>query len=158
MPLARMICLSQTRFPVGHANDKTMFRGIHDELSHHYSERHITGVLMFDWDHFLQVVEGDRVRLTEAFLAMARDPRQQNIVLLDFSLVDERLFSRWQMVLRDDSPETMALIIRHGSTSHWKPELLSPESALKLVAGMVRLREHHADQPLRAAQPVHHAA
>ncbi|WP_222872474.1 BLUF domain-containing protein [Hankyongella ginsenosidimutans] len=74
MPLARMICASQTKFPVGQANDKTIFRAIHDESARHYAERQITGALLFDWDNFLQILEGDRARLTDAFLFMARDP------------------------------------------------------------------------------------
>lgn len=150
MPLARMICASQTKFPVGHANDKTMFRAIHDETSRHYAERQITGVLLFDWDNFLQVIEGDRARLTDAFLFMARDPRQQRIVLLDFSRIDERAFGRWQMLLRDDSPETAALVLRYGSSAHWKPDTMAPGAVLKFAQAMAQMRESQAEPPLRA--------
>ncbi len=157
MPLARMICASQTKFPVGQANDKTIFRAIHDESARHYAERQITGALLFDWDNFLQILEGDRARLTDAFLFMARDPRQQRIVLLDFSRIDEREFGRWQMLLRDDSPETAALLLRYSPTAHWKPEAMPPTAALKFAQALVQARESQAEPPLRAAHAAHAA-
>lgn len=151
MPLCRMICASQTNFPVGHANDKSMFRAIHDESARHYAERQITGALLFDWDNFLQILEGDRGRLTDAFLYMARDPRQKHIKMLDFSQIDEREFSRWQMLLRDDNQDTAALVLRHSPTTHWKPDAMTPSAALKLALAMVQMRESHAELPVRAA-------
>lgn len=53
----------------------------------------ITGILLFDGVHFVQLLEGDKARLDELFESIKHDPRHRNIVVL---LRDQGPFRRFE--------------------------------------------------------------
>lgn len=58
----------------------------------------LTGVLVFDGQHFLQYLEGPQQPLWELMVRISRDPRHVNFNLLHRdSCASERLFSNWSM-------------------------------------------------------------
>lgn len=154
MSLVRLIYISETNFPIGEAQDKKLFRGILDASARHNPERGVTGLLLFDWDHFVQILEGDRGRVSELFLTIARDPRHKKVTLVDFRPIEERCFPRWAMLLRDDSADTQHHLLRFSGAQQFRPEQLSAEGLLKLGLALVRARdarEHgHAAAPTPA--------
>ncbi len=60
-------------------------------------ERGITGVLLASGTHFLQVLEGSFEGVNALYCAIVRDPRHDEIQLVSFSCVEERLFEGWAM-------------------------------------------------------------
>lgn len=59
----------------------------------------VSGLLHYNGDHFLQVLEGGRVEVSALYHRIARDTRHTNIILLGCSDVRERMFPNWSMGL-----------------------------------------------------------
>ena len=57
----------------------------------------VSGVLLATRSHFLQVLEGDFYEINRLFLRIARDPRHDDIQLISFGCVENRLFGGWAM-------------------------------------------------------------
>jgi hypothetical protein len=57
----------------------------------------ITGVLLATRNRFLQVIEGEFEAINQLFLRIARDSRHEDIQLISFDCVEERLFGNWAM-------------------------------------------------------------
>lgn len=59
--------------------------------------RCISGMLLFDNGHFLQLLEGDRGAVSDCFLRIAKDTRHRDVQLLICGPIEARLFTRWSM-------------------------------------------------------------
>lgn len=57
----------------------------------------ITGVLMYCSGHFIQLLEGDILRLAQTFERICTDPRHRDIVMISFHPVRERLYESWSL-------------------------------------------------------------
>jgi len=57
----------------------------------------ITGVLVVDGVHVLQVLEGPRDALTELFVRISTDARHRNVQLISVSDLDVRSFPDWAL-------------------------------------------------------------
>lgn len=75
----------------------------------------ITGALLGDSDHFLQVLEGPKVSVEDTFLRIMTDPRHHSLTLLSRRLVTVREFGIWDMALCETDAECTRVIeqIRH---------------------------------------------
>lgn len=67
-----------------------------------YARKHnatigVTGLLLFQGRHFLQVLEGDGETVRGLFKHICADPRHNNIALLFEELVSERQYRDWSM-------------------------------------------------------------
>ena len=56
---------------------------------------------MFNRDYFGQLLEGDRSAVSELFCRIARDPRHRSIVIMEATVVQQRVFERWSMGLAE---------------------------------------------------------
>ena len=65
-------------------------------------QREITGLLAFDSQVFMQVLEGPREQVSALFLRIAADRRHKRVVVLDARSVDERHFGAWSMAFAAD--------------------------------------------------------
>lgn len=62
------------------------------------NSRHgVTGALMYNATCFAQVLEGPQDAVSATYERIQCDPRHSNVVILDYSAVDERLFAQWSM-------------------------------------------------------------
>ena len=59
----------------------------------------ITGLLIFNGTHFLQIVEGSRLAIDDLVERLRRDPRHSGIEIRDQRGIDERSFPDWSMEL-----------------------------------------------------------
>lgn len=58
----------------------------------------LTGILIFDGQHFLQYLEGPQMPLQDLMVRIAQDPRHVNFTLQHYgSLAGERGFRNWSM-------------------------------------------------------------
>ncbi len=94
----------------------------------------LTGMLHYNGDHFIQVIEGGRVEVSALYHAIARDPRHSNIILLSCEDVRERIFPDWSMGLHQGmSDRTSAIFLRYFSTDVVNPEIVSVDSLLDVL-------------------------
>ena len=96
--------------------------------------RHITGMLAFDSRSFLQVLEGDREVVSDAFCKIARDTRHHRVQLLESVAVDERQFAMWSMGFAAADEHGRETFLRHSSDDHFAPLNLSARGALGLLS------------------------
>jgi hypothetical protein len=63
------------------------------------TENNITGALVFGRGMFLQVIEGERTRLSTLYHKLLKDERHMNIELMEFQEKPAREFPAWRMKL-----------------------------------------------------------
>jgi len=76
----------------------------------------ITGLLMFDGQRYVQILEGESERVTHLYNVISKDPRHQQLELLHIGGIPARAFDDWRMAyeslpqgLLDDLAEKMAV-------------------------------------------------
>ncbi len=57
----------------------------------------ITGVLLYDGTHFLQVLEGGRSAVSKRFIVICNDKRHRDVELMELSPIRARRFPHWTM-------------------------------------------------------------
>lgn len=76
----------------------------------------ITGALLITDDWFVQTLEGDETAVRGLFETIRDDPRHDTVTLINSSVVDQRVFSRWAMakVAADGEPDIPLLTGKKG--------------------------------------------
>lgn len=94
----------------------------------------LTGLLHYNGDHFLQVIEGGRVEVSALYHRISRDSRHSNIILLECTDVRERMFANWSMGLHQGMDDrTRAIFLRYFSTDEVNPETVNVDSLLDVL-------------------------
>ncbi len=99
----------------------------------------ITGGLMFNRGYFGQVLEGDRSSVSELFCQIAKDHRHCSIVIVEASVVDQRMFDRWAMGLAEKTETAERLNFKYGFVNGFNPSRMSASNFLYYVYEMVSL-------------------
>lgn len=63
-------------------------------------EHDITGMLTYDDEVFLQILEGPRTAVMSLLNKIQKDPRHFNVSILYQSNIEERAFGNWQMAFK----------------------------------------------------------
>lgn len=91
----------------------------------------LTGLLHYNGDHFIQVLEGGRAEVSSLYHRIARDPRHVNIILLSAGDVRERFFPTWSMGLHEGMDDkTRDIFRRYFATETINPEAVNVDSLL----------------------------
>ncbi len=98
----------------------------------------ITGMLLFDSDVFLQVLEGARAPVSACFLRIARDPRHRDVEVLAARNVDERLFAEWSMHYVPTQGEQARILRRYSAARGFDPADLTSRSVEALALSLSR--------------------
>ncbi|MEL6452978.1 MAG: BLUF domain-containing protein [Pseudomonadota bacterium] len=94
----------------------------------------LTGMLHYNGDHFLQVIEGGRVEVSALYHRISRDPRHANIILLSCMDARERIFPTWSMGLHQGMDErARSIYLRYFSTDDINPETVNVDSLLDVL-------------------------
>ncbi len=94
----------------------------------------LSGLLHYNGDHFLQVLEGGRVEVSALYHRIARDTRHSNIILLGCTDVRERMFPSWSMGLHQGMDDrTRQIYLRYFATDDINPETINVESLLDVL-------------------------
>ncbi|WP_310528298.1 BLUF domain-containing protein [Nocardioides sp.] len=75
--------------------------------------QHITGALLLDGEHYVQVLEGDEVPVRALYEHITKDPRHDSVALIEAGPVDGRVFSRWSMAQVGEGDEADIPLIAH---------------------------------------------
>jgi hypothetical protein len=103
--LIRLIYLSRAVDPQTHALTEAILRKAHVWNA----ENGITGVLCEGQGVFLQVLEGERAKVTRLYARIFADPRHQDLELIHCETIAERRYAQWSMArvsLSDVDPQT----------------------------------------------------
>ncbi|SFR33219.1 BLUF domain-containing protein [Litoreibacter janthinus] len=99
---------------------------------------HLTGLLHYNGDHFIQVIEGGRVEVSALYHRISRDPRHSNIILLSCADVRERMFPTWSMALHQGMDEqTRRVFLRYFSTDVVSPETVNVDTLLDVLQDLM---------------------
>ncbi|GAA0855810.1 BLUF domain-containing protein [Aliiglaciecola litoralis] len=93
MSLARLIYLSDS-------NEVITWKLVKDILSvaqENNKLQNITGILLSQGLHFLQVLEGEELDIQELYTHIKNDRRHGNLQLLSCESIDQRQFGEWSM-------------------------------------------------------------
>jgi len=96
----------------------------------------VTGALLACNGRFLQVLEGDKDAVRQVYGAILLDPRHTDVQLLDSRAIVTRQFADWSLCCGVFPDDGAAFAHEPALRDGFKPELLSPASALGLLATM----------------------
>lgn len=90
---------------------------VQDILAHserNNSRHRVTGFLLFDKTHFMQILEGDRTDVEAIFAGIEKDPRHSEVTVLHEGMTERRAFPEWSMGGVVKSPELAVLFTQYG--------------------------------------------
>lgn len=116
----------------------------------------ITGVLFYDGEHFLQLMEGEKNVLQQLYARICADPRHTDIITLFSGSVIKRLFSSWSMGLSYASAEPLERLMGYLSPRH--QAVLLPKGYDAREVNTDLLHEFVAEYPPLTASAYHRYA
>jgi hypothetical protein len=134
--LIRLIYVSE---PVGSVN-KDSLEAIHNTARLANSLRDLTGMLVFDHQHYLQVIEGTRESVSQLLCNIMADKRHTRVVVISFQEISRRLFPEWSMEFVPAHLATKELLLRHTESSRFAPYAFTSTSALAFLTDMRGLK------------------
>ena len=105
----------------------------------------ISGGLIFSKEWFAQVLEGDRVAVTETYARIERDPRHGEVMRCEVTPIEKRRFSYWWMAAAGWSEATAAIFRRYSGGEQFDPRAMSAEGLCDLIAAVLDYQMHHLD-------------
>ena len=96
----------------------------------------ISGLLAFNGDYFLQVLEGGREAVNRLYQSIARDTRHECILLLQLSDISERMFPHWSMAYVPTAMLTRDLLMRFSCNGQFVPLEMGASSCLGLLQAL----------------------
>src|SRR5690348_6047357 len=83
----------------------------------------VTGMLIFEQAKIAQLLEGERLAVTETFSRITRDVRHTDIELLEVTSGHDRYFGAWGMRVVTAGRENSLLFARFAIDGAFRPEL-----------------------------------
>ena len=112
MPLQELIYTSLS----SEQADKDEAKKILTSAQRNNAANSITGLLMFDGQRYIQILEGEAEHVMRLYNIISKDPRHQHIELLHIGGITARSFDNWRMAyealpsgLLDELAENMAV-------------------------------------------------
>jgi len=93
----------------------------------------ITGMLCFNRKFFLQVLEGRRTSINQAYNRIVTDPRHEDVILVDYCRIERREFDNWAMGYVPEAGLTSELLLRYGGSADFNPLEMSPASVMGMM-------------------------
>ncbi len=129
--LVRLLYASRSVAPIDEALVASIL-----EKAHEYNAAHgLTGILCTSTEGnvFLQVLEGGRASVNELYGRILRDPRHENVTLLDYEEIGERRFATWRMGNVNLNRVNRGTVLRFSETPVLDPFRMSGKCALALL-------------------------
>lgn len=115
--------------------DEKLIEAIVDQSRQNNAEYGITGILCAHPRNaiFLQAIEGARASVNGLYGNIVRDPRHRDVLLLDYSEIEERRFAGWRMGSIDLNKVNLSTILRYSEKATLDPYTMTGRGALALV-------------------------
>ena len=95
----------------------------------------VCGMLCYDKRYFLQALEGARETVNELYLDIADDPRHDEVVIIAYEEVLEKVFPVWQMGYAGSSAQFTELLSELGQAD-FSPADMTAEQAVTFLQKM----------------------
>lgn len=96
-------------------------------------KNHITGMLCFSSNYFLQCLEGSRTQVNQTYQRILNDDRHTDITLLCYEEISVREFASWSMGYVPSSSLTNPINLRFSGSTDFNPYKISGDSAYKMM-------------------------
>jgi hypothetical protein len=93
----------------------------------------ITGILCYGGGIYLQAIEGSRDVVNKLFSKIMRDPRHQDVELLDYSEILERRFGGWTMGQVNLAKVNASIVLKYSARPELDPYSVSGKVSLALL-------------------------
>ncbi|SON54471.1 Sensors of blue-light using FAD [Hartmannibacter diazotrophicus] len=100
----------------------------------------LSGALIFNDRHFVQVMEGERSMLTRSVLNIIKDERSRDVVLVKAAPISVRRFPGWTVGYAGHTEKLDAIYLKHGVTAGLDPTRMSATSIEDLIADMMTVK------------------
>lgn len=97
----------------------------------------ITGILCYGGGIFLQAIEGGRLRVSELFGHIQRDPRHKDVALLHYEEIFERRFGGWSMGQVNLGKLNQSLLLKYSEKPELDPYAVSGKVSLALLEDLM---------------------
>lgn len=136
MTMVRLVYFSRATRPISMLD----IHNILEVARTHNEQLGVCGMLGYERDCFLQVLEGERSCVNELYLLIADDPRHSEVEIISYDYIDEPLFGNWQMGFVAVSDDFYKLLEDIGA-SRFDPSLFTPSQALQFLHGLSLLSQ-----------------
>ncbi len=97
----------------------------------------VTGMLVFNSNLFLQVLEGGPEQVNGIFSKIFKDPRHRKVQLVNYGPIKKRLFADWSMGYCGDVERIRKQLLKYSqSDSFVNPHQMSPDALLDFLASL----------------------
>jgi len=139
--LYRLVYYSRNRVPLHEQEPTAAIREILASSRRNNSGAGVTGALLFNSGCFGQVLEGGRRAIEATFERIQRDPRHDDVSLLDFQRVDARSFPTWSMAFVGTDRESAEKFGSIGSESGFDPSRMSGDHLFEALKRLTQDEE-----------------
>ncbi len=98
----------------------------------------VTGVLLFDQDHVVQVLEGGRLAVCATFARILNDPRHQDVRIVSCVDARARMFAAWRMRHISRREADQVDLLRFSPSRTFAPEAMTGDALLGLCVELSR--------------------
>ena len=99
--------------------------------------RGITGILCYNGEQFIQVLEGGRDEVCELYNTLARDPRHVQMRILVYEEIAERRFSGWTMGHVEIDKVNPSLLLKYAQKAELDPFTGSGRASMALLEELI---------------------
>jgi hypothetical protein len=132
MTLYNLIYRSQASYPFSDSE----LTGLLAECRIKNAQSNISGILLYGYGFFIQLLEGNKHEIKELFERIAADTRHHSVKVLREGPAEKRLYAQWAMAFRPYDPEAVIQMpgyIDPDTTSVYGRNLLSPLQTLQAM-------------------------
>ena len=135
--LTRLVYHSENHLGLDKGKMIADLNAIMDSANRNNEKNGVTGALIFDTLWFVQILEGERVAVSETLRRIMADGRHDAVTVMDARPIAERQFGNWWMglaLLRGDDAGLHAKV-RDG---RFDPRTMSGEQAVALALDLAK--------------------
>jgi Sensors of blue-light using FAD len=98
----------------------------------------VTGVLLFNTQYFLQLIEGPRASVDSLYPMIERDKRHQSVERLLRREITVRTWANWSMALVMPTADNKHILDRYSAHGVFSPLELTGDTASQLLTDLAR--------------------
>ena len=99
----------------------------------------ITGILMFTKKKYVQILEGDRKKISALYNRITHDPRHHNLELVSMKEICKRDFHHWSMAYIPDNSMKSNIILKYCSDKHFDPDSMTANQVKELFLNLAEI-------------------
>ena len=131
--LVRLLYVSRSTKPL----DTELLDSILSCAHQHNPSRGLTGILCYNNDTFVQILEGSRKEVSNLYNRIVRDPRHHDVELLHFEEIRERRFANWTMGKVNLSTINPSLLLRFSERPDFDPHNTPGSATMALLEDLI---------------------